>query len=399
MRIGVFAGNFIPEVGGGNTFTSHVFDVFLKLAEESRHEFVAFCDPVFIERQGHSGTIQGVDFCPLPSRGFWGKSLTALKHYSPLFAYLFRRPGALERLANRMDVKLVWFVGGGAYDTLDIPYVATVWDVQHRMHPWFPETSSGGRWDYRELTQSRFLRRATYVITGTQTGRDQLGWYYQIPQDRIRILPHPTPRLISSSGALRQSREGISAFLKERYLFYPAQFWAHKNHVNLLYALKVLHDKHGVKVKLALSGSDKGNLNHVKSLADELGLSPHVLFLGFVTTDEMVDLYRNALALVYVSFSGPENLPPLEAFSLGCPVVISDYPGAREQVGDAAVYIDPHDPEKIAEGIKLVIERDDLRQELIKKGKARACGWTAADYVRKVFSIFDEFATIRRCWR
>lgn len=396
MRIGVCLGDFVPQVGGGYTFVSQVFDAFLGLAASSHHTFVVFCDPAVARRLAGAGVAANVELFGVPVKGSAATAITALKHYSPLFGYLLRRPGRLERDAIRKGVGLAWFVGGGVYDTLDIPYIATVWDVQHRTHPWFPEVSSQGRWDYRELMHARFLRRAARLITGTRVGAEQLGYYYQVPPDRITLLPHPTPALFHDvAGAVSPA---VSAFSATRFFFYPAQYWPHKNHVTLLHALKLLGDRHGMTADLVLTGSDQGNLGHVQAVATALGLRSQVHFAGFVSSADLVWLYRNAVALVYPSFSGPENLPPLEAFSLGCPVAISDYPGVDEQIADAALRFDPRDPAQLADALRRLLEEPSLRDDLIAKGRARLQHRTPLGYVRGVFAIFDEFEGIRRCW-
>jgi len=147
-----------------------------------------------------------------------------------------------------------------------------------------------------------------------------------------------------------------------------------------------------------LVGSDKGNVNHVKRWVNELGLEKQVRFLGFVPQEDLISLYRNAFALTYLTFFGPENLPPLEAFALSCPVVASDVSGAREQLGDAALLVDPANPAACAQAIKSLHDDPALRDVLIERGLERASRWTGRDFVRGVFSIFDEFEAIRRCW-
>ena len=156
----------------------------------------------------------------------------------------------------------------------------------------------------------------------------------------------PDPRVRSARGGRSRDRGGPQPeVLRAPYLLYPAQFWSHKNHATLLRALALLPE-----YTLACVGSDKGYLDHVRGLARELGVLDRVRFLGFVETDELVALYRGAHALVYLSFFGPENLPPLEAFALGCPVVQADVAGAREQLGDAALLVPPTDPRAVADG-------------------------------------------------
>ena len=115
--------------------------------------------------------------------------------------------------------------------------------------------------------------------------------------------------------------------------------------------------------------------------------------------EDLVALYRGAFALAYVTFFGPENLPPLEAFALGCPVIASDVSGAREQLVDAALFVDPRNPAEIAAAIKQLHDDDNLRSSLIDKGRARAERWTATEFVRGVFAALDEFEPVRRCWR
>jgi glycosyltransferase involved in cell wall biosynthesis len=277
--------------------------------------------------------------------------------------------------------------------------MAIVWDLQHRLQPWFPEVSSTGTWRHRENFYSEFLRRATIIIAGTEAGRREIERFYQVTSNRIKILPHPTPAF-----ALRTENIDVEAVLKKyklkkNYLLYPAQFWSHKNHVNLLLAVAALKSEYQIDLPVVFVGSDKGNQEYIRTFAAQLKPSIDVSFLGVVPTQDLVALYRGAFALGYVTFFGPENLPTLEAFALRCPVVASEVDGAREQLGDAALFVDPRNPRDIAEGIRSLHDNDSLRQTLISQGRARAERWTAKDFVRGVFSALDEFEPVRRCWK
>ena len=183
------------------------------------------------------------------------------------------------------------------------------------------------------------------------------------------------------------------------YIFYPAQFWPHKNHVNLLRAMQLLLKADPDAPALVLVGSDKGNRAFVERCAADLGISHKVIFPGFVSSEELVGLYRNARALVYPSFSGPENLPPLEAFALGCPAIVANYKGAAEQLGDAAVLFDPADPTAIADAIGRVLRDKALRARLVERGRVRAARWTGREFVGGVFGVLDAFEAQRCCWK
>jgi glycosyltransferase involved in cell wall biosynthesis len=293
----------------------------------------------------------------------------------------------LERSLRKNGVDLVWFSTPYA-EECDLPYVFTVWDLEYLDQPWFPEVSRKGEWERRDHQYSRYLRKATRVIVPNEAGREQLLRLFPLRPERVCTLPHPTPNLDLMIDANRDTAP---------YLFYPAQYWPHKNHAALLAALAELNRGPEPPYNLVCVGSDKGGLAHVRNLVQELGLSEYVRLFGFVETEELVSLYRGAHALVYLSFFGPENLPPLEACRLGCPVICADIPGARDQLGDAALFVPPTDARGVADAVRSV-EDSDLRRRLVEAGRRRADERSAERYVRGVLEFLDEFEPIRQSW-
>jgi glycosyltransferase involved in cell wall biosynthesis len=398
MRVGAFLGDFTPDVGGGFTFQQDLLNGILAQAGDSRHEFV-----LLVNSGANANRLQtyslprNVNVAVLARESNADRWIQAAKIYSPLFRRLVGKAGRIERAARQLGLECLWYVGGGCYEATDTPYIATVWDLTHRQQPWFPEVSAHGMWQAREQSHGEFLQRAACVIAGTQTGRDEIGLFYQIPEERIRILPHPTPSF-ALSGAAGSGDVRTRFGLGESFLIYPAQFWPHKNHANLLRALRIAEERHGVVVDLVLVGSDKGNEGYVRSLADRLNLRQRVHFLGFVSQTDLLGLYRAARGMVYPSFCGPENLPPLEAFATGCAVAAARIPGSVEQLGDCALLFDPASPEDMAEKIYTLLGNHSLRNELRQRAISRATSWTATDFVNGVVKILDEFEPVRWSW-
>jgi glycosyltransferase involved in cell wall biosynthesis len=154
------------------------------------------------------------------------------------------------------------------------------------------------------------------------------------------------------------------------YFYYPAQFWAHKNHYNLLLAFKKLVSEfQGEKIKLVFSGSDRGNKPYVQSVIRQLQLNEHVIVLGFVSNEQVFTLYKHALALVMPTFLGPTNMPVLEAMHLGVPVICSDLTGHRETCGDGAIYVHPHDVDNWYRAMRSMLD-NSKRETLILKATA-----------------------------
>jgi glycosyltransferase involved in cell wall biosynthesis len=369
VRVGVFSGVRSPEEGGGYVFGREILQAVRALAAESRHEFVH---------------IEGA-----PS--LWGRAREALWRHSSFARAHVRGPGWLQAEVDRLKVDFLWCFTPASY-FLQAPYAAIVWDLQHRTMPWFPELTAAGEWERRERLNALFLPRASLVVTGTRVGAEEIVRAYGVEPERILLLPHPTPNYALNAPAV--ARPTASNPL----IFYPAQFWPHKNQGALIEALALLKTKHSITADLALTGSDKGNRAYCEQLATRLGVRSAVRFLGFVPTEELIRLYQQAAALAYVSFGGPENLPPLEAFALGCPVVAADVPGAVEQLGDAALLVDPRSPEAIAEMLARVIREPAVAEDLRSRGRRRAESRRAEAFVRGMFAWLDGFERVRRSW-
>lgn len=399
MRIGIYYHAQIDrKTGGDAVFQETIVDEIRKTG--SLHEVYLFSP---IAPSDLPGDQKGIRFIKLAAerQGSWGevtKVVQRLISYGAdsLLDREFTHFSSLEKAVREHKIDLVWFISVWT-EKVTVPYIATVWDLAHRVHPYFPEVSvSGWKWKLRERHYRELLPRAACVITGTEAGKKEIATYYQVPEHLVQVVPFPTPQFALAPIASGEMNAGGD--LPDNFLFYPAQFWPHKNHVGLLLAMKILREKHGLDFHLVLTGSDKGNLGYMREKVEELGLADRVTYLGFVETGLLRELYRGAFALVYPTFFGPDNLPPLEAFALGCPVIASNVSGAKEQLGKAALLFDPKDPEEMARLIKELHDSPARREEMIRLGRERALSWTAVDYVERIFRIIDDFEPVRRCW-
>jgi glycosyltransferase involved in cell wall biosynthesis len=397
----------LPTIGGGYTFERQIFQALLAQAATSGHEFVVFTlDRQIPQNLAKTTHLQFVTFADQQRQLgiIWAGLKTVIKGRLQR-RVLKRHRSFLTQLRHAINQKIlanhgidfVWSITPLSI-ALDTPYAITIWDMEYRTQPFFPEMCLGDEWDQRDYLANE-IRRATFVFTGTEVGKQQVEKIYQNFPDRVRVLPLPTPQYaLEGVEPITQARLDKYGLTRNGYLLYPAQFWPHKNHANLLYALKRLNDQYHLKLPLVFVGGNKGNLSHIQQLTHELNLVDQVHFLGFVPETDLVTLYQGAFALTFMSFGGPDNIPPLEAFALGCPVIASNVAAAQEQLGDAALIVDPGSDAEIAVAIKALHDDPDLAAKLVQKGYQRATKWTSQDYVREVLSILDEFAPIRRCW-
>ena len=135
-------------------------------------------------------------------------------------------------------------------------------------------------------------------------------------------------------------------------------------------------------------------------MTKQFNLENKVRFAGFVSNEEINYLYSQSIALVMPTYFGPTNIPPLEAFKLNVPVIYSDLPGLRDQVKGAALLVDLNDPKSLVLNLKKLLSSDDLRQDLINKGKIRyneiMSNNNNYDVLKK---IIENLKSRRECWK
>ncbi len=271
---------------------------------------------------------------------------------------------------------------------LPVPAIVSVFDLMHRYEPRFPEVSSGFKRWRRERHYKRICKAAAGVLVDSSIGRQHVQDSYGVETTRIHELPFTAPPHVRQNDARGDGDLG----LPQKFLFYPAQFWSHKNHLRLLRALAKLVEE-CPDVRLILVGSKKNNYSRVEQLIGELELEDRVHVLGYVSDRDMVRLYANARALVFPSFFGPTNIPPLEAMALGCPVAASDVYAMSEQLGDAALLFDPTSVEEIADAMRRLWTDDSLCARLADRGLAQSARWTQAEFSERLRDIICKVLT------
>ncbi len=280
-----------------------------------------------------------------------------------------------------------------------VPFILAVHDLQHRLQPEFPEVSANGEWEYREYQFRNGCRCATLILADSEVGKeDILNYYaaYGVTEDKIKILPYlPAAYLAREVSEAERQRVRATYRLPERYLFYPAQFWPHKNHARIVEALGLLKRERHTNIPMMFCGSHSGEIREatyqaVFSLRSRLGLQNEIHDLGYVPAQDMSALYSGAAGLVMPTFFGPTNIPVLEAWAFGCPVLTSDMRGIRQQVADAAVLVDPRSVESIAEGIHRLWTDERLCRDLSDAGRRRLASFTADDFRNRLIAILEE---------
>jgi glycosyltransferase involved in cell wall biosynthesis len=384
-KVAIVVGSGDPLSGGGHTFVKTIINGL------SRVDLDTFKFKICVVVHDHETKELIPSNYPVPVVELRGYGKNRNSYFFNRFKFLIKfRKRRVTKVLNCFD--FVFYVGCEVFQT-ESPYGFVLWDLQHMTDPIFPEVGNLDTWISRDSSSHLSLRRASLVVTGTNTGRDQIMKYYGVDDKHISIIPHP----VKYESWTQRSELHHEKQIKT--IFYPAQFWPHKNHIALVRATKFLKENGISNFKVVFTGSDKGNKSYILEQIAANGVTNYFEVYGFVSEEHLEEIYDGTDLLVYPSYSGPENLPPLEALARGIPVFISGYPGAWEQLGRNAKYFEPSNHQELAELIRSFLEQSiDFKvngDELSKLFENR----TGKYFAEKLLSTIDKKVQMRETWR
>ena len=195
----------------------------------------------------------------------------------------------------------------------NIPYIVTIPDMMYRYFPNLPEYPLKVR-IRRDIEYKNASKQSALTIVDSLQGKNDLNNFLKIDKKKIRVIPYLPPGYVYSYKDMSTETAGkiLEKFnLPERFLFYPAQFWFHKNHIRLIKAIDLIRKKYKIKVSLALVGSPQESYKKIMNMVKELDLSDQIYHLGYVTDKEIVALYKKSQAMVFPDLLGPTNIQKL----------------------------------------------------------------------------------------
>ena len=322
-------------------------------------------------------------------------------YYKPILAQRQReeRHGGYRNQLKSYGIDLIYYLRQGEQHVVDFPFVATNWDIGHWSTFAFPELVSSGEYARRTAFYRDILPQALFVFAESEAGKQELLKFTNISEEKIKVVPIFAGNCVAEKVSVEKQDEILMQYglEKYRYFFYPAQFWAHKNHTNLIKAFAEFHKTHP-EYKLVLTGSDKGNKAYIQLMVEELELTNEVVFAGFVENAVVNTFFANAVALCMTSFFGPTNMPPIEAMHIGCPVICSDLAGHREILGDAAFYFDVNDSQSIAHCMEQIISmREEYQSKIQERGSQSL--FTIEEALVRIDKYMLELLPIRTTWK
>jgi alpha-1,3-rhamnosyl/mannosyltransferase len=180
--------------------------------------------------------------------------------------------------------------------------------------------------------------------------------------------------------------------LPDRYILFVGQTSANKNIKRAIEAVKLVRNKHNLDHKFIVAGLPGDDDTTVKGYVSSNHLEDIVRFIGYVSDDDLPQLYADAALFLFPSTSEGFGIPPLEAMGCGIPVVAAEASCMPEVLGDAPVWVDPLSVESIAAGIAAALLDENARNMAIAKGLSRAQKYSWEKMASETINVYHEAA-------
>jgi glycosyltransferase involved in cell wall biosynthesis len=204
----------------------------------------------------------------------------------------------------------------------------------------------------RKNHQKRLVEEKAAIVFSSQNALSHFRQFYPSAKSPVFVLPfavtHPNFRNISVE-SLKQKYN-----IHDPYFFCANQFWAHKNHMVILKAIKKIREKEKKDFVVAFSGKEFDHrnpefFNTIKSYIAENSLENHVRLLGFMDRGDQLQLMNHSIAVIQPSLFEGWSTVVEDAKAMGKHVIVSNLDVHREQLPDNGTFFDPADENDLAD--------------------------------------------------
>jgi glycosyltransferase involved in cell wall biosynthesis len=290
-----------------------------------------------------------------------------------IFKYLFSKFNSFESsfekkiIKNNINLLIFFSTNWKALLLTKIAFISVVLDVSH-FDFWgkkkFKEISLVVFY-IREYLFKTILPLSFRIITESKDLKIKIIKLYKLESNCIISIPNLSSSLLYKKKKLKTESLITKYNIPEKFYFYPAQFWEHKNHLVILKAIKNFKLKKK-DINFVFCGTDKGYLANIQNKINEYGIEKNIRILNYVNDFELFELYTLCEAMVMPSYFGPTNIPPVEAWSLKVPVLYSSL--NRSHGKNACLYFNADSSTQLS---RAILKLNYNKKKLVKKGIRR----------------------------
>lgn len=243
-------------------------------------------------------------------------------------------------------------------------------------------------------------KRALHILTPSEATKDDLIKKLKIEPAKISVTYEGVDEMFKTKNQKPETRKDVleKYGIRKPYLLYVGSMYPHKNLERLLKAFGILTNNYHFEGQLVLVGKESYFSRQLRNFVKQKRLEEKVVFpgaqaeTGYIADEEVKALYSQALLFVFPSLKEGFGIPPLEAMSMGLPVVASNLSSTPEVCGKAAFYFNPHEAKDIARKVATLIHDEAEREELIKLGFERVKKFSWEKMAQQTLGIYERIS-------
>ena len=236
---------------------------------------------------------------------------------------------------------------------------------------------------------SRAVSASDQIIVVSENSKRDLLKFYNLREEKVNVVYNGVGERF-----LNFENPKNCTSLKEKHsiegpmILYIGRRDPYKNLEGLIRAFYEMKSKGPGNAVLVIAGDVDSRYPEPERLVNEFGLKEDVFFTGYISNEDVLSLYSEADVLAVPSLYEGFGLQILEAFAMELPVVASNTSSIPEVAGDASILVSPENTSMIADALSSVLTNDDIRKDLIEKGKERVKSFSWNESARKTLNIY-----------
>lgn len=215
-------------------------------------------------------------------------------------------------------------------------------------------------------TYFRRIKKADKIIAVSKTTKEDIIKYLNIPSDKIEVIYNGVDTLLHNNLNYDEvDRSDIN--FKNKYLFYIGEMRKNKNLINAVKGFEKYYLETQDDIYFYIAGKKSFEYENIQEYIKNSSIKDRVKFLGYVSDELKIKLYKYSFAFIFVSFYEGFGIPILEAMSCKVPVITSNCSSMKEIATNSALLVNPNDISEIATSINK-LNNKLLRDNIIKEG-------------------------------
>lgn len=401
MRIGFFIHHSMLKAGGIFTYSIGILKLLLNSKEID--SIVIFTTPEVKINLREFELNSKIEFKVLDRESFLNKFRFSvsyfLYHTYTIYSYYMSKSGFLNFL-KKLSILLNPYNGlikrsgisifhipiqySPIYG-IDVPVIITMHDLQE-FH--LPENFSSGERIHRAINNHKAIYDSDKIIVSFNHIKNDIVKYFKVEESKISVCPPPfADNWFTTNQETSWETLANKYSISKKYLLYPAATWQHKNHIRLLEAVKnvlsIVPDIH-----LICTGNQTNYFSTIQKKIDELGLKSSVKFLGIISEEDLIGLYKNASLVVIPTLYEAGSGPLYEAMRYRAPVICSNVTSLPETIDNDEFIFNPKNIHDIAEKIISCLTNENYKEKNLENSQQRMEYYRKINYMKNFLNVY-----------